>query len=300
VDTASLTTDDYYILEVRTDCKTRRDLVLRIAQRNRASEQDFGLADVPQTAEPRTVALALAELLEDFRTRKSAPSPANALENDARRTPATQPGAGEGSLDLGPRHDNPFREPAVTATPVATDDAMRLEGSVGVEQRTFDLRTSLVGLHAAFSLERAVLGASLLRGEVSTNLGSITSMLGNLTLGYRVAEVINGRWTLAVSPRVGAGSVLATSTANPGVHEASASRVYGDIAARVMVGAGLWRYLHLMLLSEAGFARGLILTADEKPVAEYDGIFLGVALLGAFRTPAFDADLPARQMTPRE
>jgi hypothetical protein len=125
-------------------------------------------------------------------------------------------------------------------------------------------------------------------------------MLGNLAVGYRVAEVMNGRWTLAVSPRIGAGSVVATGSANSGAADGSASRVYADVAARVMVGTGLWRYLHLMLLSEAGFARGMVVTVDKKPEAEYAGVFLGVTLLGAFRTPAFDEDLPPRRVTPQQ
>lgn len=300
VDTASLTTDDYFILEVRTDCKTRRDLVLRIAQRDRAVEQAFSLADVPHSAEPRTVALALAELLEDFRSR-TAPT-TRATGHEPARAPSTASKQSAKTLDLGPSHDDPFREPAVTATPVTTadDDTTRIGVSVGVEQRTFDLRTSLVGLHASFSLDRMVLGASLLRGQVSVKQGTITSMLGNLTVGYRVAEVINGRWTLAVSPRLGAGSVVATSSAVPGVSDGSASDVYGDVAARVMVGTGLWKYFHLTLLSEAGYARGMIPTADGEPAAEYAGVFLGVALLGSFRTPPFDTDLPPRRVTPRQ
>src|SRR5690606_5024429 len=59
--------DDNFVLEVRTDCETRQQLVLRAARGVRSAEQRFSLADVPHSSEPRTVALALAELLEDFR-----------------------------------------------------------------------------------------------------------------------------------------------------------------------------------------------------------------------------------------
>jgi hypothetical protein len=200
------------------------------------------------------------------------------------------------SLDLGPRHDDPFREPAVRETPVEreSDDAIRVGASLGVEQRTFELSTSLVGLYAGFSLERAVLGLSLLRGEAQTGLGTITSMLGNLSFGYQVAQVANGRWTLAVTPRLGVGSVLATSRAVPGARSRSASEIYGDAAARILVGAGLWSHLHLVLLSEAGYARGMVVTADGDPQADYPGVFLGVALAASFTTPAFQSGPPQR------
>src|SRR5690606_14657547 len=95
------------------------------------------------------------------------------------------------SLDLGPEVDSGLRgEPAITVRDVPPepqpDPGVHLMGHFGVEQRTFRLSTSLVGLSAGFSLERAELGASLLRGEAtSPNDETLSIVVGNLGLGYR-------------------------------------------------------------------------------------------------------------------
>src|SRR5690606_35576643 len=163
----ALKSDDHYILEVRTDCETRQQLVLRAARGVRSAEQRFSLADVPHSSEPRTVALALAELLEDFRLRgevEAAPADtaaASEVTNEGSSKPALNTAVGP-SLDLGPEVDSGLRgEPAITVRDVPPepqpDPGVHLMGHFGVEQRTFRLSTSLVGLSAGFSLERAEL-----------------------------------------------------------------------------------------------------------------------------------------------
>lgn len=288
--------DDNFVLEVRTDCATRQQLILRAARGVESAEETFSLADVPRSSEPRTVALALAELLEDFRNnrgREANDDAAKVDEEDAKS--ATGKAAIESavgpSLDLGPEVDNAFRgDPPVTIrdTPPEQqqpDPGVHLVASFGVEQRTFRLSTSLVGLNAGFSLERAELGASLLRGDATTAEDeSTTLVVGNLALGYRVAEVTNGRWTAAVIPRVGFGNLVATGTTSYDVGEpgtGTASELYGDVAARVSVNARLWSRLGLTLNSEAGYGRGLVAIVDGQSTSELTGLFLGVELLGS-------------------
>lgn len=285
--------DENFVLEVRTDCETRQQLVLRTARGVRSAEQRFSLADVPQSSEPRTVALALAELLEDFRAHgeaEAAPgeAPAAPAEPDASSTKPALNNAVGPSLDLGPEVDNAFRgEPAVTVRDVppesAPDQGAYLMGNFGVEQRTFRLSTSLVGLNAGFSLERAELGASLLRGEATNPANeTLTTIVGNLALGYRVAEVTNGRWTASVSPRVGFGNLVVAAPPDEEAGEAgTTTELYGDVAARVSVNARLWSRLGLTLNSEAGYGRGLVPIFDGPATHRYTGLFLGVALLGS-------------------
>ncbi len=281
--------DDNFVLEVRTDCDTRQQLVLRAARGVRSAEQRFSLADVPHSSEPRTVALALAELLEDFRvhgevdngTAGTAPATEATQESSAKTALNSAVGP---SLDLGPEVDNAFRgEPAVTvrdAPPEPQPDAgVHLMAHFGVEQRTFRLSTSLVGLNAGFSLGGAELGASLLRGDLTPSQEqTYTMVVGNLGLGYRVAEVTNGRWTASVMPRVGFGTLV---VATHSVEENDASQLYGDVAARVSVNARVWSRLSLTLNSEAGYGRGLLSTVDGVPTNGYTGLFLGVALVGS-------------------
>jgi len=289
--------DGNFVLEVRTDCETRQQLVLRAARGVHSAEERFSLADVPHSSEPRTVALALAELLEDFRAHGevgTAPvETAAASDNpDAGTKPALNSAVGP-SLDLGPEVDNAFRgEPPVTIRDVPPpepppDPGVYLMGHLGVEQRTFRLSNSLTGLSAGFTLERAELGASLLRGEpTSPSDRQLTEVVANLALGYRVAEVTNGRWTAAITPRVGFGNLNLTAPGNVETNEAasSATDLYGDIAARVSVHARLWSRLGLTLNSEAGYGRGLVSIAGGPggpPTNDYTGLFLGVALLGS-------------------
>ena len=287
--------DDNFVLEVRTDCDTRQQLVLRAARGVRSTEVRFSLADVPHSSEPRTVALALAELLEDFRAHGevgTAPIDTPAT-TDKPQTAATKPALNSAvgpSLDLGPEVDNAFRgEPAVTIRDVpppepAPDPGVHLMGHLGVEQRTFRLSNSLTGLSAGFTLERAELGASLLRGApTSPTDRDLTEVVANLALGYRVAEVTNGRWTASITPRVGFGNLVLTAPADPDSRQpaSSATDLYGDIAARVSVHARLWSRLGLTLNSEAGYGRGLVSIADGPPTSDYTGLFLGVALLGS-------------------
>ena len=293
--------DDNFVLEVRTECKTRQQLVLRAARGVQSAEVRFSLADVPHSSEPRTVALALAELLEDFRARgevdpaplETPDTPAKAedakLDHSGTNTAALNSAVGP-SLDLGPDVDDAFRgEPPVTIrdTPPdpPPDPGVHLMAHFGVEQRTFKLSTSLTGLNAGFSLERAELGASLVRGDVTEGGASdetddpLTVVVGNVALGYRVAEVTNGRWTASVMPRVGFGSLVLTVPSDDGT-QGSSSELYGDIAARVSVNARLWSRVGLTLNSEAGYGRGLSI-ADGPSTSAYMGAFLGVALLGS-------------------
>lgn len=285
--------DDNFVLEVRTDCETRQQLVLRAARGVRSAEQRFSLADVPQSSEPRTVALALAELLEDFRARgeaDAAPTDGSSATNQP-GDGATKPGLNNAvgpSLDLGPEVDNAFRgEPPVTVRDVPPepepDQGVYLMGNFGVEQRTFRLSTSLVGLNAGFSLERAELGASLLRGQATSPADeTLTTVVGNLALGYRVAEVTNGRWTASVTPRFGFGNLVVAAPPDEESGEAgTTTELYGDVAARVSVNARLWSRLGLTLNSEAGYGRGLLPIVDGPTTHRYTGLFLGVALLGS-------------------
>ena len=285
--------DDNFVLEVRTDCETRQQLVLRAARGVRSAEQRFSLADVPQSSEPRTVALALAELLEDFRARgetDAAPTDGSSATNEPGEG-ATKPGLNNAvgpSLDLGPEVDNAFRgEPPVTVRDVPPepepDQGVYLMGNFGVEQRTFRLSTSLVGLNAGFSLERAELGASLLRGQATSPADeTLTTVVGNLALGYRVAEVTNGRWTASVTPRFGFGNLVVAAPPDEESGEAgTTTELYGDVAARVSVNARLWSRLGLTLNSEAGYGRGLLPIVDGPATHRYTGLFLGVALLGS-------------------
>lgn len=289
--------DDNFVLEVRTDCKTRQQLVLRAARGVQSSEVRFSLADVPHSSEPRTVALALAELLEDFRahgeidpatveTPATGAQPANGKvdEPHAGTNKPVLNGAVGPSLDLGPDVDDAFRgEPPVTIrdTPPdpPPDPGVHLMAHFGVEQRTFKLSTSVTGLNAAFSLERAELGASLLRGDVlDQSETTLTAVVGNLALGYRVAEVTNGRWTASVMPRVGFGNLV---VAVPPDQVGTTSELYGDIAARVSVNARLWSRVGLTLNSEAGYGRGLVSITEGRSTSAYMGAFIGVALLGS-------------------
>lgn len=284
--------DDNFVLEVRTDCETRQQLVLRAARGVRSAEQRFSLADVPHSSEPRTVALALAELLEDFRAHGegdavpvAAPAATAERENNAKSALNSAVGP---SLDLGPEVDNAFRgEPPVTVRDVPPepepDPGVHLMAHFGVEQRTFRLSTSLVGLNAGFSLERAELGASLLRGETtSSNDETLTTVVGNLGLAYRVAEVTNGRWTASVMPRVGFGNLVVAAPSDEETGDSSTTtELYGDVAARVSVNARLWSRLSLTLNSEAGYGRGLVAIVDGPPTSGYTGLFLGVALVGS-------------------
>jgi len=286
--------DDNFVLEVRTECKTRQQLVLRAARGVQSAEVRFSLADVPHSSEPRTVALALAELLEDFRARgevdpaplETPDTPAKAedakLDHSGTNTRALSSAVGP-SLDLGPDVDDAFRgEPPVTIrdTPLdpPPDPGVHLMAHFGVEQRTFKLSTSLTGLNAAFSLERAELGASLLRGDVvEESEKTISAVVGNVALGYRVAEVTNGRWTASVMPRVGFGNLVAVPSDQLG----TTSELYGDVAARVSVNARLWSRVGLTLNSEAGYGRGLVSISGDESTSGYMGAFLGVALLGS-------------------
>lgn len=285
--------DDNFVLEVRTDCETRQQLVLRAARGVRSAEQRFSLADVPHSSEPRTVALALAELLEDFRLRgevEAAPvdtAVASEVTNEGSPKPALNTAVGP-SLDLGPEVDSGLRgEPAITVRDVPPepqpDPGVHLMGHFGVEQRTFRLSTSLVGLSAGFSLERAELGASLLRGEAtSPNDETLSIVVGNLGLGYRVAEVTNGRWTASVMPRVGFGNLVVAAPSDAATGEGrNASELYGDLAVRVAVNARVWSRLSLTLNSEAGYGRGLVAIVHGMATNDYTGLFLGVALLGS-------------------
>lgn len=286
--------DDNFVLEVRTDCATRQQLILRAARGVESAEETFSLADVPRSSEPRTVALALAELLEDFRNNRGRDA-GDSSTADASPSPSPSGKAAVGSavgpsLDLGPEVDNAFRgDPPVTIrdTPPEPepDPGVHLMAMFGVEQRTFRLSNSLVGLNAGFSLERAELGASLLRGDATTTEDqSTTLVVGNLALGYRVAEVTNGRWTAAVIPRVGFGNLVATGSTSYAVNEpgtGTASELYGDVAARVSVNARLWSRLGLTLNSEAGYGRGLVAIVDGQSTGDLTGLFLGVELLGS-------------------
>jgi len=153
---------------------------------------------------------------------------------------------------------------------------------VGLAQRTFRLSTSMVGLDAGFLLERTEIGATLLRGGQDNQAGDeVTTVLGNVALGYRAAEVTNGRWTASVMPRFGVGSLLVTTKPEDGAGTSSAD-VYGDVAARVSVNALLWSVVGLTLNSEAGYGRGLVPIAQgASGTEEYTGLFLGVALLAS-------------------
>jgi len=287
----ALKSDDHYILEVRTDCETRQQLVLRAARGVRSVEETFSLADVPRSSEPRTVALALAELLEDFRRNRSrgdaTTEPDRAPDESDQSAPAGMAAVGP-SLDLGPEVDNAFREPPVPLVqdkPVEPTEppGVHVLAMFGFEQRTFRLSTSLVGLNAGFSLEQAELGASLLRGTVQTSPTSdVTVVVGNLALGYRVADVTNGRWTASVTPRVGIGNLV--TTAGPDGTEAEeegASEIYGDVAVRISVNARLWSRLGVTLHSEAGYGGGVIPIVDGPSTHDHTGLFLGVALNGS-------------------
>lgn len=304
--------DDNFVLEVRTDCETRQQLVLRAARGVQSVEETFSLADVPVSAEPRTVALALAELLEDFRRRRrSKDSGASdvAPELDAASTKASDASATMNNalgptLDLGPEVDNAFREPPITIrdTPVEPeeDPGERLQASLGAEQRTFKLSDPLVGLAGGFGLDRAELGVSLLRGDFNTSTAdTMNIILANVALGYRAAEVTNARWTASVVPRIGFGNLVATveratddpdSTGNPeppaGEYQArsggTSAEFYGDLAARISVNARLWSMLGLTLHSEAGYGRGFVSLKKGEPTHHYTGLFLGVALVASF------------------
>jgi hypothetical protein len=105
--------------------------------------------------------------------------------------------------------------------------------------------------------------------------------VGNLALGYRVAELTNGRWTAAVIPRVGFGNLVATRSTTSEQPEAGAtSELYGDVAARISVNALLWSRVGVTLNSEAGYGRGLVSIVGPS-TNSYTGLFLGVALLGS-------------------
>ena len=287
----ALKSDDHFILEVRTDCDTRQQLVLRAARGVRSVEEAFSLADVPRSSEPRTVALALAELLEDFRRNRSrGEAGADAAADSGTDPNATVSGsAGMNavgpSLDLGPEVDNAFREPPlplVQDKPVEPQEppGVHLLAMFGFEQRTFRLSTSLVGLDAGFSLEQAELGASLLRGTVQTSPTSkVTAVVGNLALGYRVADVTNGRWTASVTPRVGIGNLVTTVESE--ADDEGSSEIYGDVAVRISVNARLWSRLGVTLNSEAGYGGGVIPIVDGPSTREHTGLFLGVALNGS-------------------
>jgi len=286
--------DDNFVLEVRTDCETRQQLVLRAARGVHSSEEKFSLADVPHSSEPRTVALALAELLEDFRAHgevDTAPVPTPTKTDDATQEGAAKPALNSAvgpSLDLGPDVDDAFRgEPPVIVRDVPPepppDPGVNKMAHFGIEQRTFRLSTSLTGLNAGFSLERTELGASLLRGDaISPKDETFTLVVGNLALGYRVAEVTNGRWTASIMPRIGFGNLVLAAPPDAAPGEAGAVfEVYGDVAARVSVNARVWSRLSLTLNSEAGYGRGLVALVDGPPTNGYTGLFLGVALLGS-------------------
>ncbi len=289
----AITSDDSFILEVRTDCETRQRLILRVARGVRSVEETFSLADLPRSSELRTIALALAELLEDFRDQQkqkagqddNGQGAARVNSPDAVANNAAVKSAMGPSLDLGPDVDNAFRERPVRIkdTPVEPeeDPGVHLLAMVGVQQRTFRLANTLVGLDAGFSLEQAELGANLLRGSVGDPKDGVSAVLGNLSLGYRVAEVTNGRWTASVTPRVGLGNIVATrGTAEQG-RSSTASEIYGDVAARISVNARIWSRIGITLNSEAGYGRGFVAIADGRTTADYTGLFLGVALLGS-------------------
>jgi hypothetical protein len=281
--------DDNFVLEVRTDCDTRQQLVLRAARGVRSVEETFSLADVPRSAEPRTVALALAELLEDFRNERLRDGPATsrtAADEAAERATERSNAAGA-SLDLGPIVDDAFRAPPViiqtSPEEPAEETGVRLLVMAGVEQRTFRLAMPMNGLDAGFSLNKAELGVSLLRGDVETSNGEeLTTVVGNMAVGYRVAEVTNGRWTASVLPRFGIGSLVATTQPiGADQQKGTASELYGDVAARISVNALLWSRIGVTLNSEAGYGRGLFRIVQGRSTAPYTGLFLGVALLAS-------------------
>ncbi len=225
------------------------------------------MADVSANARPRTLALAVAELIREIRQRS--PERATADPTETSVPP--------------PLADAPVESKQPPSPPPATDDARHADDiALGATWRLFtSARTSLLGGQLSGTVPLPLPGLRL-RGDLGGAVGTVTDPLGSvqisiLSAGIAALLMTEGRPTLVLGPRLeigysyggGATKRTATTTRGDGSTFIGASLLAG-------VRAPVLGPLSATLEIEMGAAlRGQEVFANDRLIASTTGPFAG-------------------------
>ena len=275
---------------VETTCAEDGVLELRATWGSRDGTRALKLRELPATARPRAVALALAELLTSLRPEDVAPAIEVELAEDA------APPKDVASPAPGPRPAPPSRVETATAkskhelapgskdvgrdTPPArsTSASARHALTLQAEARSFSFEPLVLGLRTSYEFSRFVLGLAVLRGSTEGHYRTVTAAI---TYGYwewRIHEF--GRpdrpW-FTFGPRLGLGLVSLTPIPGPSSSGTSTTDVYADLAQFCELWATLPPFRFGTQL-EVGYALGALAYETSNQLASYGGPFASVML----------------------
>jgi hypothetical protein len=266
--------------------------------------RSLDLGDVPGALRSRLVALAVVELVEvgalvAARVEQTPPGPPPPTAPlDATRpdpvdpTPLEAPGTRTAALDgatAGIAAAAPRDTERRDLGPLATRRAL-LDGGPWLSGRAIAARAG-VRFYTAHTVPMLDAGVELVQGALSVGvtgavgqaddpLGSVTPFLVAGTAALALACTRAQRLEACASGRLTAGLAGATASApDPAVEAAAATAPYVQVGAQLELA---WRGRHraVSLTLEAGWAEGLIITADDRRVAQLAGVAI-VAAIGA-------------------
>ncbi|WP_394835178.1 hypothetical protein LVJ94_52635 [Pendulispora rubella] len=226
-----------------------------------AAVRRMDIGDLPTGARPRGIAVVAAELVRSARSGHDAPAPPPKPEEPPPPPPPSPPSPAPAKVDAPP-----------TRTRTITWDVR-----AAAEGRVFLVApTALFGASLGGRFHRVRGGIALLRGSAGDALGRTDLTLVYGSLGFEVWRLSAGRFEFVLAPRASAGVIAADATANARATGRSSREPYLDAAlgfeARVRIGDVAWATFD----ADAGYARGLIATADQRVVARPDGLFVGL------------------------
>ncbi|WP_394845715.1 hypothetical protein LZC95_52885 [Pendulispora brunnea] len=243
-------------VEVDMPCQGASHVLIRVRG---AAVRRMDIGDLPAGARPRGIAVVAAELVRSARSSPAPPVPPPKPEEPPPPSPLP-PAPPPAKVDAPPR-----------TRAVTWDLRAAAEGRVFLAKPTALFGASLGG---RFHRVRGALG--LLRGAADDRLGRTDLTLVYGSLGFEVWRLSAGRFEFVAVPRAGAGVIAADATANARSTGQSSREPYLDgalgLEARVRIGDVAWATFD----ADAGYARGLVATADQRVVARPDGFFVGL------------------------
>jgi hypothetical protein len=240
----------------------------------------LSLRDAPPELRARVLALALSELLR---------SHWSLAAEGGQETPP--PSAAEKTAEETPTHPTEKREPAPAPAPRPHADQPTKPAPTPARERQFALSLG-PSLHVYFAQGSLLYGAELSLSWWRLSLGVLGSLGTNAdsALGrasYRrvhgfvsvdIARLALGDWTWAAAVRGAFGGTFASGAAQSTVSSAQASDVSYDGSLETWLALRIADGWAAKLRANLGYAFGPRYLADGRVLADFSGLFLGVAL----------------------
>ena len=277
------------MVTVRLPCAPLTDLGLNANFAGIAFERVVKLDELPRASRARALALVLAELLTEFAEPELADAaPAGPTATAAAPVAAKPPEAAPPKVPEKRRKRAAARQPETSAPSRADDDDVAelrhaRRGTfeapprfgAGPELRAFFSGPSLLGgrLHADWAA--FTVGIGVLARDSAVSSGMLSALIAQGTGAVRLFTLGRAdRTSLSLGPRIGLGYVTVTAQPTvPNVEARAVQEPYIDAAAFAEFGFHPLSGFRGGIMTELGYARGVVAMSDSTDVASYGGFF---------------------------